>query len=129
MTRRATASSSSRRWWSPMAKRRWRIASTSRSTSRENRRRRNHADHRRLLHDPQLALDLSRQRVVCRYREAQRRDRQRQARQVRADLREDRRVAFAETFAAAARLPDDGIEALARGSGHPAGAAAKTLSQ
>src|ERR1035437_3134577 len=40
MKRRATASSSSTRLWSPTAALRWRIASTSRSTSRASRRRR-----------------------------------------------------------------------------------------
>ena len=38
--KKATASSSSTRWWSPTATRRWRTASISRSTSRANRRRR-----------------------------------------------------------------------------------------
>ena len=45
------------------------------------------------------------------------RDRQHQALQVRADLRADRRAAAAEALAAAAGLPDDGAEALARGTG------------
>ena len=44
-------------------------------------------------------------------------DRQHQALQVRTDLRADRRAAAAEALAAAARLPDDGVEALARGAG------------
>ena len=77
-----------------------------------------HARHHRLLHVAQLAMDLSRQRAVRRDRRAQWRDRQHQALQVRADLRADRRAAAAEALAAAARLPDDGVEALARGAGH-----------
>src|SRR6187455_1337945 len=73
-----------------------------------------HAGHHRLLFVAQLALDLSWQRAVCRDRRAPWRDRQRQALQVRADFRADRRTAAAEALAAAAGLPHDGIGALAR---------------
>src|SRR5436309_5476254 len=75
-----------------------------------------YARHHRLLHVAQLAVDLPRQRAVRRDRRAQWRNRQHQALQVRADLRADRRAAAAEALAAAARLPDDGVEALARGT-------------
>ena len=63
-------------------------------------------------------MDLSRQCAVRRDRRAKQRDGQRKARQVRADLRTDRRAAAAKTLAAAASLPDDGVEALARGARH-----------
>src|SRR3954468_4543818 len=80
-----------------------------------------HARHHRLLHVAQFAVDLSRQRAAPRDRSPSWRNRQRQAQKVRTDLREDRRPAAAEALAATASLPDDGVEALARGEGrsHP----------
>jgi hypothetical protein len=62
-------------------------------------------------------VDVSRQRAVRPNRRTKWRDRQHQALQVRTDLRADRRAAAAEALAAAARLPNDGAEALARGVG------------
>src|SRR4051812_42415501 len=75
-----------------------------------------HVAHHRLLYDAELAVDLSRQRAVCGNRCAERRERQHQTREIRADLRAERRAAAAETLAAAPRLPADGLEALARGA-------------
>ena len=128
-TRRATASSSSTRWWSPTARRRWRIASTSRSTSRANRRRRriDHAitiDYYLSLNSPWTYMGSA---LFAEIASAKRRHRQRQARQVRADLRADRRAAAAKALAGTAGLPDDGAEALARGAWHSAQSSSRNI--
>src|SRR3954454_9428775 len=114
MTRRGIVSSNSTPSSWPTAKRRWRIAITPRSTSPANRQPPD-AHRRRLLSLAQLALDLYRQRAIRRDCQTPWRHGQCQTRKIRPHLRADRRIAAAQTFAATARLPDDGAEALARG--------------